>query len=536
MAWCIPITWGEPFVGNVVGVPYGGGITPNTVQNHTAGPGGTNADMVKDWNDESVPQGITFSVVEGPDGLCICAETNEGVEPPVGIKIVTDGVSQSDTFSEISKEDVVEPPTDEKKSFIEKCFEIIFGCTFSSMLAACLNKAGLATAIQSEYSEPGGPVAQTFNGEIIGWNQSTSGNWLYGDWGTPVGTIGATVNPAGTPGQQIGTLFVDPNLPPNPPLPAAPATSFDFTYTVEDSTGGMGTVGAVEKSTGLQIPGGGYPAAAGGPTQGPVPFDHTVSFTIPAGVDPSDICIVFNAFGVAPAAPSAWGADEINPSTESLIAVTPSQCAPAVACFEDIFGWSIDDMVTTPEPPEPFDPSTIVFPEVVHPSPAVERCSPNHLNPYAGFQGQINQITATNFADQILGWLPTNTFTAECDGVTTVNFDSPWVRTAARNAWVQVYVDVRLLRNGTPVLTRNSYTLLENNRQTLGGAINWEEHSFSVPFCVSAAAGDEFVVEHRYKARVIGATAPSYGRLLVYRETAVFLNTPTDLVKEVSHV
>lgn len=230
------------------------------------------------------------------------------------------------------------------------CFEEIFGCDLLDLLPDApepeeLVKADIAAAVLAGIdSLPDQPAQQIISAEIVGWNQSgTPDQWdPPTDFGTPVPALGAIVNPAGIPGQQIGSLFIDPNLP-------AGSTTFDLTYTILDSTGGMGSVYAVEKSTGIQVPGGGYASGAGGPTQGPVPFDHTVSFVIPPTVDATDVCVVIDAFGVAPIAPSQWGADEIDPSPEALVVVTPSPCANAAICFEDIFGCTISELVSADE-------------------------------------------------------------------------------------------------------------------------------------------------------------------------------------------
>lgn len=223
------------------------------------------------------------------------------------------------------------------------CWAKIFGLDadeLAAFLGACLTKENIAAAINAGIVPGGEGGTQTISAELIGW-QEISQVWgnTTDHWGTPVPALGAVVNPAGTPGEEIGTLWIDPNLP-------AGATSFDLTYTILDATGGMGTVVAVEKSTGTQVPGGGYPPGAGGPAQGPVPFDHTVSFTIPAGVDPTDVCVVINAFGVFYEEPNTWGQDEIDPNPETLIVVTPSACAGALECFEAIFGCSLGEMLS----------------------------------------------------------------------------------------------------------------------------------------------------------------------------------------------
>jgi len=174
-----------------------------------------------------------------------------------------------------------------------------------------------------------------------------------------------------------------------------------------------------------------------------------------------------------------------------------------------------------------------------HPPFNVVTCAPNHIRRYAGFQGQVFPVTATNFNDQILGWLPTQNFTAACDGFVFVSFNQPWGRTGVRDSMNQTYVDVRLLRNGVAVDTSTNYTLWEHEHKEIVGTSNnvdWKPHSYTWTSCVAATAGDVFVVEHRYKTRILRDTGPqTYNRLLIYRERATFVNIPAPIVAEVTH-
>lgn len=211
--------------------------------------------------------------------------------------------------------------------------------------------------------------------------------------------------------------------------------------------------------------------------------------------------------------------------------------ADAIAALEDehcdecqteaeIRSWIADAIAAIPDPP-------------AHPAFSRELCSPNHIRRYAGFQGQIFPVTATNFNDDILGWLPTQTFTAACDGFVVATLEQPWGRTGVRDSMNQTYVDIRLMVNGNQVELTPNYVLWENWHPEVAGANNnvrWEEHSYSITYCRAVSAGDVVHIEHRYKSRILRDTGPNtYNRLLVYRERATFFVVPSPVVTEVSH-
>jgi len=164
-----------------------------------------------------------------------------------------------------------------------------------------------------------------------------------------------------------------------------------------------------------------------------------------------------------------------------------------------------------------------------------DECAPNCQTFYRGFRGQINPITATNFSTQILGWIPSQVFTAQCDGYVTATLNLPWMRSAARRTFMQSYIDVRLLVNGTPTLTRTNYRLwehseLEDTNPDIIPPIRWRDEDLQAFWSIPVSAGDEIQTDWRIKARSVRAQSSAYARILVYRDESTFENAASPVL------
>jgi len=230
------------------------------------------------------------------------------------------------------------------------CFEALFGIGLLEIIEKIrpytpetLDKDAIAMAVQSGLPDPGAPAETSTTGTLVGvipWDDA--GVFQPGD------TIPTELGPVANPSceeEDFGTLVIDLNL----PAEVEPGTTAATTFTVIDASAGWGTTYVYDKGNNLVL-GQTYPPGAGGQGNGvPVPFDHTVSYTIPAGTDPTEVCLVINAFGQG----GTWegSCDEIGPE-ETIVTVTPDPCAPAKACFEDIFGCPIESLIDFPPAPE----------------------------------------------------------------------------------------------------------------------------------------------------------------------------------------
>lgn len=332
MAWCVPITWNDPFAAQFSGSPFGGS-TDGTAAVIPAG--GTTEDLIKFWNDNNIPLGYTFRIEDG----CICVDS-EGVEPPTGIKVGFDPGDPTPTsgnhtanFSEIEKE-----PMTEKEEFLDACLQTLFGCSLAEwqeIFGTELTKTSIGAAIQTGVTA-GGPVEESFTGEILGifdWDT----------YGTNIPNDLDLISPSGPrscdPDDTFGFLVV------NLGLPATASGTAQTTFTVVDASAGWGSTAIYDKSTG-QFLANTYPPGAGGAGNTvPVPFDHTISFTIPPGSDPTQICLTVNAFGSQGSGAFEGTCDEIGPG-ETIVTVTPDPCAAQAACFAALFGGcSVWDML-----------------------------------------------------------------------------------------------------------------------------------------------------------------------------------------------
>lgn len=186
---------------------------------------------------------------------------------------------------------------------------------------------------------------------------------------------------------------------------------------------------------------------------------------------------------------------------------------------------------------------TITHPPIpAHPAFNVEYCNDGRerlcYEWYRGFRGQIVNITATDFATDILGWIPEGSYTVPCDGDYDIAFSLPWIRIMNRDCLHQSYWDFRLLVNGTPVQTLTNYTLLENRERQSDedNNIGYETDDIQVDWCRRLSEGDVISVEWQAKARgiqIVGANY--YNRLLVYRSRMTIHGVPTPIVTEVTH-
>lgn len=332
MAWCVIPPWPDPVTGPNLNISVFGGDHPGGLDIQFGSPS-TWAEIVNLLNDRDRENDNLWSINNG----CICVE---GPNLPASIKHDYEGGGVIN-FAEIEKAEV-----DPEIQACLDCFEQLFGCSFLDMIPADmpLTKASIVAAIQAGLTPgEGEPEPTSVTATIIGSVLGLPGAFIPG-----TSTIPDELSPAVNPSceaDDFGWLVVDLNLPETTQLPTTAAT----TYTVIDAAAGMGTVYIVDKSTDTVL-GQSYPPGAGG--QGnttAVPFDHTISYTIPAGASPEDVCMVFNAFGQA----GAWegSCDEIGPG-ETIVTVTPNPCASAIACFEEMFGCAIEDMIDFPPTPE----------------------------------------------------------------------------------------------------------------------------------------------------------------------------------------
>lgn len=206
----------------------------------------------------------------------------------------------------------------------------------------CIDKIALAEIIQAGQSAPGEAAPQTFNGELQGTILTDGGSFnssnLFGhsSWDQvahPASnfSIGPLINPAcgGEAGNEnIGTIVINPNLPAN-----TTASSFDLTIDILDNSAGMGAMFLFCVDT-LEI--------FGSSTAGQ---NSTTSWDISgAPCPPEDIRVGMTAFGATSSYP-VTNCDHINPVVETIVVVTPSECLPALECFETLFGCSLLDMI-----------------------------------------------------------------------------------------------------------------------------------------------------------------------------------------------
>ena len=184
-----------------------------------------------------------------------------------------------------------------------------------------IDKALIIEAIQSGIEDPGPDEQVEVSATIVGFEpwQGVFSPGLF-DLNNPAQ---GPLNPACAP--NIGYLVIDLGL------PAGVTGSATTSYPVVDLSAGWGTAWIIEKSTNTVLFSG---SGNGG----------SITFTIPAGVDSSDLCLVFNAWGANDNPDNVGRCDEIGPG-ETIITVAPSECAPAAACFEALFGCSVGDIL-----------------------------------------------------------------------------------------------------------------------------------------------------------------------------------------------
>lgn len=175
-----------------------------------------------------------------------------------------------------------------------------------------------------------------------------------------------------------------------------------------------------------------------------------------------------------------------------------------------------------------------VIPPPVSPTLEVEYCGQVLCDElYSGFRGQINQVTATDFNTDVLGWIVEDpSFTVPCDGCFHVEFELPWVRSMVRDSFLQAYFDFRLMVNGSPVQTITHYTLLEHNQPNSAeeSAIHYQNQAIEIDWSRGMNAGDQITVEWQARARRSQVGDSPYTRLLVYRSRLVVIGVPRDVV------
>lgn len=206
-----------------------------------------------------------------------------------------------------------------------------------------VDKDFIANAIQSGIGSAPEAEPVTINGDISGYIPAAADNGsqqsIYGystydaDLYGAVPSIGPVAghNPqCDGPGNTIGTLVIDPNL------PADSDGTFDITYTFLDNSGGGGGMFIFCPATGetaqLQSAGGSFGNNTG-PVTNTLTFDATV---LPCAVE--DVLIGINAWGVSSDYPGTPRCDHLSAEVGTLTIVTPSQCAPARECFFQLFG------------------------------------------------------------------------------------------------------------------------------------------------------------------------------------------------------
>lgn len=333
MPWCTPVPWANP----VVQLPFnmsafGGGYSGAADFNFNFAPLTLNEiDMFMTVMEQNA---YTWEHVMGPEGLCLCVTANADGPLPTTIKHDFEGGGVLE-LSELSKEDI-EPMPSEKEEFIKQCFLTLFGCTseeFDEVFGGGdVTKDAIVAAVQAGLGEVGGPEPSTSAATIIGTFPS---GFVPGD--VIPDNLGPVINPSCDPDSGLVSLVIDLNI------PAGATGSAQTTFTVEDASAGWGTTHIVDKATNTVLAQTYPPGAGGAGNTTPVPFDHQVSFSIPP-TGGEDICMVINAFGSAGSGPFAGTCDEIGPG-ETILTVTPDPCGPARACFEQIFGCSIFDML-----------------------------------------------------------------------------------------------------------------------------------------------------------------------------------------------
>lgn len=145
MPWCFPV---PPAWNQATQVNYGvdgGGYSGNGNGTFTSVPGSLPNAFVSLQNDKDRPTGYLWSLVQGPEGPCICVQARDGQALPLTIKWETDNAETAvSEFSEINKDDA---PVNEKKSGLDACWEKLFGCTFSAFFTLCLNKSAIIAGL-----------------------------------------------------------------------------------------------------------------------------------------------------------------------------------------------------------------------------------------------------------------------------------------------------------------------------------------------------------------------------------------------------
>ena len=205
-----------------------------------------------------------------------------------------------------------------------------------------VTKEFLSAALLAGQQDLDGPAAQSIDGAIVGFIEGATPNGSQeGIYGYPsydaalygaVPTIGplAGHNPqCDGPGNTIGTLVIDPNL------PAESDGTFDITFTFLDNSGGGGSMFIFCPATGeytqLQSAGGSFGNNTG-------PITRTLSFDATQLSCPvEDVLVGINAWGVS----SDYGGDRcdhLSGEVGTLTIVTPSACLPARECFKELFG------------------------------------------------------------------------------------------------------------------------------------------------------------------------------------------------------
>ena len=138
-------------------------------------------------------------------------------------------------------------------------------------------------------------------------------------------------------GNSIGTLVI------NPLLPAGSSNTFDLTTTMLDNSGGGGGVFLFCPSTGQYTPYQSTVSSSFGNNTGPVTQTHTLdASTLSCPIE--DVRVGIAAWGVS----SSYDddrCDHLSAEIGTLVVVTPSECAAALQCFNDLFGCSMQDMV-----------------------------------------------------------------------------------------------------------------------------------------------------------------------------------------------
>lgn len=214
-----------------------------------------------------------------------------------------------------------------------------------------INKNFIAEALLAGQSDPDGPAPQTINGEIQGFipaladNLVTQSQFGYGGafgYDTTlypvVPTIGPVVNPACGTGDnktsQIGTLVINPNLPPGS------SSNFDLSVVIEDNSAGLGAVILFCPATGqYTAPQGSYSGAVGQTTS----ILNLDASSLDCPIE--DVRVGFLAFGANGNPIYAGNCDEISDEVGTIVVVTPSECLPALNCFEQLFGCSLADLI-----------------------------------------------------------------------------------------------------------------------------------------------------------------------------------------------